>query len=73
MIINKSGITIRVPVSEIRLSGRVAQGVKLINLRNGDAIAAVAKVNKSEEEEAAAAPVESGEAPAAAEATTMQE
>ncbi|MDR3329242.1 MAG: DNA gyrase subunit A, partial [Prevotellaceae bacterium] len=49
MIINKSGITIRVPVSDIRLSGRVAQGVKLINLRGSDAIAAVAKVNKSEE------------------------
>ncbi|MDR3189560.1 MAG: DNA gyrase subunit A [Prevotellaceae bacterium] len=55
MIINKSGITIRVPVSEIRMSGRVAQGVKLIKLREGDAIAAVAKVNKSEDEDAAAA------------------
>ncbi len=63
MIINKSGITIRVPVSEIRLAGRATQGVKLINLRGSDAIAAVAKVNKSEEEEAAAP--ESNEAPEA--------
>ncbi|MDR1023364.1 MAG: DNA gyrase subunit A [Prevotellaceae bacterium] len=58
MIINRSGITIRVPVSEIRMSGRVAQGVKLIKLRDSDAIAAVAKVNKSEEEEYAATPAE---------------
>jgi DNA gyrase subunit A len=67
MIINKSGITIRVPVSEIRMSGRVAQGVKLIKLRDGDAIAAVAKVNKSEEAEFAAAPAaaEAAEAEAA--------
>ncbi|MDR3297483.1 MAG: DNA gyrase subunit A, partial [Prevotellaceae bacterium] len=50
MIINKSGLTIRVAVEAIRLSGRVAQGVRLIHLRNNDAIAAVAKVNKSEEE-----------------------
>jgi DNA gyrase subunit A len=50
MIINKSGLTIRVAVESIRLSGRVAQGVRLIHLRNNDAIAAVAKVNKSEEE-----------------------
>ncbi|MDR0688029.1 MAG: DNA gyrase subunit A, partial [Prevotellaceae bacterium] len=74
MIINKSGITIRVPVSEIRMSGRVAQGVKLIKLRDGDAIAAVAKVNKSEEEELAAAPAvtEAAEAidPTEAEAPT---
>ncbi|MGL4363748.1 MAG: DNA gyrase subunit A [Bacteroidales bacterium] len=49
MIINKSGIAIRLPIDTIRLSGRVAQGVKLINLRKNDAIAAIAKVNKSEE------------------------
>ena len=59
MIINKSGITIRVPVSEIRLTGRVSQGVRLINLRGNDAIAAVAKVNRSEEVAPAA---ENGEA-----------
>lgn len=49
MIINKSGITIRVPVSDIRLAGRATQGVKLINLREGDTIAAVCVVNKSED------------------------
>ncbi|MBO7322948.1 MAG: DNA gyrase subunit A [Bacteroidales bacterium] len=49
MIINKSGITIRVPVSDIRVAGRATQGVKLINLREGDMIAAVCVVNKSEE------------------------
>lgn len=49
MIINESGITIRVPVSDIRLAGRATQGVKLINLREGDKIAAVCVVNKSEE------------------------
>lgn len=49
MIINKSGITIRVAVSDIRVTGRAAQGVKLINIREGDSIAAVCKVNKSDE------------------------
>ncbi len=50
MIINKSGLTIRLAVSEVRITGRVAQGVKLINLKGKDSIAAVCKVNKSEEE-----------------------
>ncbi len=50
MIINKSGITIRVTVSGIRITGRAAQGVKLINLRKNDVIASVAQVPKSEEE-----------------------
>jgi DNA gyrase subunit A len=49
MIINKSGITIRVAVSDIRVAGRATQGVKLINLREGDSIAAVCVVNKSED------------------------
>jgi DNA gyrase subunit A len=49
MIITKSGITIRLPISEIRLAGRATQGVKVINLRNNDAIAAVTNVAKSEE------------------------
>lgn len=49
MIINKSGVTIRVSVSDIRLAGRATQGVKLISLRDGDSIAAVCSVNKSEE------------------------
>jgi DNA gyrase subunit A len=49
MIINKSGITIRMSVSELRVMGRATQGVRLINLRNGDEIAAVAKVEVSED------------------------
>ena len=44
MIINKSGLTIRLAVSELRVMGRATQGVRLINLRDGDAIAAVANV-----------------------------
>ncbi|MDY0174103.1 MAG: DNA gyrase subunit A [Bacteroidales bacterium] len=47
MIITKSGITIRVAVSDIRLAGRATQGVRLINLREGDGIAAVCCVSKS--------------------------
>ncbi|MBW6479681.1 MAG: DNA gyrase subunit A [Bacteroidales bacterium] len=46
MIINKSGITIRLSVDKLRNMGRATQGVKLINLRNGDTIAAVAKVQE---------------------------
>ena len=49
MIINKSGITIRLAVSAIRVAGRATQGVKLINIREGDSIAAVCVVNKSED------------------------
>jgi len=52
MIINKSGITIRVAVSDIRVAGRATQGVKLINLREGDSIAAVCVVNKSDDKPA---------------------
>jgi DNA gyrase subunit A len=51
MIINKSGITIRLSVAELRVMGRATQGVRLINLRNGDEIAAVAKVDALTEEE----------------------
>ncbi len=51
MIINKSGIVIRLAVSTLRVMGRATQGVKLINLKNNDYIAAVAKVDKFEEEE----------------------
>ncbi len=50
MIINKSGITIRLAVSQVRIAGRATQGVRLINLRNGDSIAAVAKVDADDEE-----------------------
>jgi len=50
MIINKSGITIRLSVSQVRIAGRATQGVRLISLRNGDSIAAVTKVESSENE-----------------------
>ncbi len=51
MIINKSGIIIRTPVTDLRVMGRATQGVKLIHIRNGDAIAAVTKVDAEETEE----------------------
>ena len=51
MIINKSGIAIRMAVEDLRVMGRATQGVKLINLKGSDSIAAVAKVMKDEEEE----------------------
>jgi DNA gyrase subunit A len=51
MIINKSGIAIRMAVSDLRVMGRATQGVKLINLKGNDSIAAVAKVMKDDEEE----------------------
>lgn len=51
MIINISGITIRLKVSEMRVMGRATQGVKLINLKGSDSIAAVAKVPAHEEDE----------------------
>ena len=49
MIINKSGIAIRMSVEKLRVMGRATQGVKLINLKGEDTIAAVAKVIKEEE------------------------
>jgi len=51
MIINKSGVAIRMPVEELRVMGRATQGVRLINIKGNDSIAAVAKVMKEEEEE----------------------
>ncbi len=57
MIITHSGLTIRMAVSDIRIAGRATQGVKLINVREGDSIAAVSVVAKNEDEEPAA-PVE---------------
>ena len=51
MIINKSGIAIRMAVEDLRVMGRATQGVKLINLKGSDSIAAVAKVMKDEKEE----------------------
>ncbi len=51
MIINKSGITIRMAVADLRVMGRATQGVKLINIKENDSIAAVAKVMHEEDEE----------------------
>jgi DNA gyrase subunit A len=53
MIINKSGLTIRIRVSDLRVMGRATQGVRLIKFKSTDAIAAVAKVETDDEEEAA--------------------
>lgn len=54
MIITKSGLTIRMAVENIRVAGRATQGVKLINIREGDAIASVSEVAQSEDEQATA-------------------
>jgi DNA gyrase subunit A len=51
MIINKSGLTIRMAVEDLRVMGRATQGVKLINLKGKDSIAAVTKVMKDDVEE----------------------
>jgi len=51
MIINRSGVAIRLGVSGLRVMGRATQGVKLINIKEGDAIAAVAKVDVDEDED----------------------
>ena len=51
MIINRSGLTIRMAVSGIKVAGRATQGVRLINIKDGDAIAAVSAVNKTDEEQ----------------------
>ena len=70
MIINRSGLTIRMAVSDIRVAGRATQGVRLINIKEGDSIAAISAVNKSEEEQTEApvetpvdAPVDAAPAP----------
>ena len=51
MIINRSGITIRLAVSDIRVAGRSTQGVRLINIKEGDSIAAVCTVESREPDE----------------------
>ncbi|MTK54237.1 DNA gyrase subunit A [Paludibacter sp.] len=62
MIINKSGITIRVKMADIRVMGRATQGVRLINLdKRNDEIASVCKVQSEPEEEVSAEPVELNE------------
>ncbi len=63
MIITRSGLTIRMAVSDIRVAGRATQGVRLINIKDGDSIAAVSVVAKSddESEQVTEAPVEQPE------------
>jgi len=51
MIVNKSGITIRMSVEDLRVMGRATQGVRLISLRGKDEIASVCRVPKADEEE----------------------
>ncbi|MDR0230047.1 MAG: DNA gyrase subunit A [Flavobacteriaceae bacterium] len=51
MIINKSGLTIRLKVSDLRVMGRATQGVRLINIKGNDSIAAVCKVMREDDEE----------------------
>lgn len=51
MFINKSGLTIRMAVEDLRVMGRATQGVKLINIKGNDSIAAVTKVMKDDVEE----------------------
>ncbi len=58
MIINRSGITIRMAVADIKVAGRATQGVRLINIREGDSIAAISAVNKSEDEQNLQQPAE---------------
>lgn len=51
MIMNRSGLTIRMHVSDIRQQGRATQGVRLVNIKEGDAIASVTEITREEEEE----------------------
>ena len=68
MIINRSGLTIRTSADQIRVAGRATQGVRVINLREGDSIASVTAVPKTEEEEIAEGVVVEGGVEATAEA-----
>ena len=61
MIINQSGISIRMDVNDIKVAGRATQGVRLINLREKDVIAAVSAVPKDEENTSEAVPQEETE------------
>jgi DNA gyrase subunit A len=64
MIINKSGLTIRMRISDLRVMGRATQGVKLINIKGNDSIAAVCKVMKEEEEDVNVEDLEQTDIPA---------
>jgi DNA gyrase subunit A len=69
MIINRSGLTIRTSADQIRVAGRATQGVKVIDLRDGDSIASVTAVPKTEEEESDNSVVATESVEAVAEAT----
>ena len=71
MIINKSGIAIRMAVADLRVMGRATQGVKLINLKGSDSIAAVAKVMKDEDEDSENIDELSENQPSAEDGTTL--
>ena len=84
MIINKSGLTIRLAIASLRVTGRATQGVKLINMRATDEIAAITKVNHEEEPEViegeegvegieGAEPIEGNDAPESPAADTPTE
>ena len=76
LIINRSGITIRMPVADIKVAGRATQGVRLINIKDGDSIAAISAVNKSEDAETPAvaeAPAELAEQAPSQDAETSNE
>ena len=73
MIINKSGIAIRMSVEDLRVMGRATQGVKLINLKGSDSIAAVAKVMKDEEEESNESAVETEDSDVQSQDSTTSE
>jgi DNA gyrase subunit A len=68
MIINKSGLTIRIAVKELPISGRATQGVKLINIKSGDFIADVSLIADGQDDEAAA--IETGEEGTGTDTTT---
>ena len=68
MIINRSGLTIRMAVSDIKVAGRATQGVRLINIKEGDSIAAISAVNKTEED----VPQQPAEAPSEDQASEPQ-
>ena len=70
MIINRSGITIRTSIEQIRVAGRATQGVRIINLREGDEIASVAVVPATEEEELTEGAVVEGAVAEGAESAT---
>jgi DNA gyrase subunit A len=75
MIINKSGIVIRIVVSELRVMGRATQGVRLITLKGNDEIASVAKIEHEDEveEEIEEAELADGEEAITPTATTENE